>query len=111
MTIPEIITRLQSLDEIRKLTPHEVSQYQLYLSANLWLAGDKIIETEMAYNARWRLSRLECKTDKECDKLATQTPEYSTWRRAVYAEKSMVETIRALKKMLAQMSEQARNQY
>lgn len=111
MKVGEIIQKLQDIKEIELLTPEQVSNYQVFLSSMIWEAGNRVIETERAYNEVWNRIRETTTSDKQADKKASLTPEYVEWRKAIYAEKTVLETIRALKKKLQSMAEEAKNLY
>ena len=111
MTVPQIMAILNSLEEIDKLTPKLAANYQLFLSAHIYEAGIKIIEAEQIVNARWQELRNIARSDKDADKAASLTDEWKEYKKAVFAEKTLIETIRSLKKMLKVFEEEARNQH
>jgi len=109
-SVNEIIKQLSNWEELQKLDPHNISLYQVFLSANYWQCGQEIIKTEQAYNLKWREARENVESDKQADRLASVTKEYEDYQKARYAEKTLIETIRSLKKMLLILIEESHNQ-
>ncbi len=67
------------------------------------------LEAEIAYSKKWSELKDNCKTDKVCDMQAKLTPEYKEWKRAVIANKTILETIRSLKKKLTNLEGELRS--
>lgn len=100
MTADEVIKKLAQFEELQNLTLQQASDYQLFLSANLWQTGSEIIRAEQEYNKCWKILRDTLKTDKETDKVSTVSAEWVRYKQAVYAQKTIVEVIRSLKKKM-----------
>ena len=110
MEVNDIIQKLSKMEEIENLTPRECCDYQVFLSANLWQAGNNIINTEQSFNKKWNETRATCKSDTQATKVSSLTPEYVAYKQAMYAEKSILETIRSLKKKMRLFESEAQNQ-
>lgn len=89
-----------SVDDIIAEMPANIASELVILSSKLWSVGSNILKAEQAYNKEWLEQRPTCKTDKECDRVVKTLPEYEELQKAKYAEKSVVELIRSLKKLL-----------
>ena len=95
--VSEIIADLR---EGKLENPGELSDYLVILSASLQTAGGFELDADIDFGQKWGELRLDCKTDRECDMKAKQTQEYRIWKQAVINNRTIQETIRALKKKL-----------
>lgn len=86
--------------------PNELSEYLVFVTANLWMYGKKTIEAEGKYAQKWEELRLTHETDGRTNMAVKTTYEYQEWRRAQVAEKTLLEIIRSLKKRLQSLSDE-----
>ncbi len=84
--------------------PNELSQYLVYLTANLYKYGRDTVEAEIAYAKRWQEVRLTCETDGQANINVKSEPEYQKWQMAKVSEKAVLEVLRAIKKRLSSLS-------
>jgi len=97
-TINQILKKL-SAGELE--VPAILSNYVVQLSASLYTSGVFELDLEMAYLKKWEEIKTNADiTDKLVDAKAKQTEEYRQWKKAQIANKTILETIRALKKKL-----------
>jgi len=100
-TANQIIKKLQAgeLDN-----PGDLANYLVILSASLNTAGNFELEAEMEYLKKWEEIKLSAEmTDKMADAKAKQTDEYRAYKQMQIANKTILETIRSLKKKLANL--------
>jgi len=98
LKVNDIITKLQKgeLD-----SPNLLADYLVILSASLNTAGNFELEAEIAYAKKWEEIKLSGEmTDRMAEAKAKQTEEYRSWQQMRIANKTILETIRALKKKL-----------
>lgn len=103
MNVNEIIKKLKAgeLDN-----PNELSNFLVILSASLFEAGEFETEAEIEYSKKWAEIKNEDYTDKMTDALAKQTDEYRIWQKMRNSQKCLIETIRSLKKKLANLQDE-----
>lgn len=89
-----------SLEELSAMMPDTIANELVLLSATLWHAGNKILEAEQAYNRAWIIKREDCATDTACTNFMKTTREYEALQKAKYAEKSIIQLMQSLKKLL-----------
>lgn len=99
--------KITSNDIINKLkngeleNPAELANYVVILSASLYTAGNFELEAEIEYMKKWEEIKLSGEmTDKLADSKAKQTSEYQAYKQAQIANKTIQQTIMALKKKL-----------
>ena len=109
----EIIRKYQTaaLEEVGEQPPALIATEIVLLAAKIHEAASLTLVAEQRFAARWMDMRTELKTDGQCDKRAKSTTEYADLHKARTNEKTVLELIRSLKKLLASKSEEARNQY
>jgi hypothetical protein len=88
--------------------PNELSEYLVYLTANLWKYGQETVRAEIAYAKKWEKVRMECETDGRANIRVKSEPEYEEWKKAQVAEKTILEIIRSLKKRLQSLGDEMR---
>jgi hypothetical protein len=86
--------------------PNELSEYLVYLTANLWKYGQQTIKAEIEYARKWQAVRQECETDGQANMKIKSSPEYESWKGAQVAEKTLLEIIRSLKKRLQTLGDE-----
>lgn len=96
-TVNEIIKKLES-GQLEN--PAILSDYVVQLSASLFTGGKMELETDILYAQKWQELRPGCKSDKDCDMKAKLTEEYHTAQLAKIANKTILQTIMALKRKL-----------
>jgi len=108
ITVNEIIKKLKA-GELE--SPDELSKYLVILSASLNTAGNLELDGEIDYAKRWEeiksttiTTNGKSITDKLAEMKAKQTPEYRVWQEMRIANKTIIQTIQALKKRLANLS-------
>ena len=104
LKVNDIITRLKNgeLD-----SPNLLADYLVILSASLYSAGGFELDADIAYAKKWEEIKLSGEmTDKLAEAKAKQTEEYKNWKQAVIANKTILETIRSLKKKLQNLSDE-----
>jgi hypothetical protein len=103
MKANEIITKLKNgeLDN-----PNELADYIVILSASINTGGQMELEARIDYARKWKEIREVAKTDKQADMEAMLTPEYKLKEQAMIANRTILETIRALKKKLQNLSDE-----
>jgi len=106
MTVNDIIKSLTQRTPDMD-SPGVLSEYLVQLSAMIWEAGNKIIEAEVAYNKKWNEIRPTYKTDKQTDMFMKSQPEYVVMEQAKLAQRTLIETIRSLKRRITVLSEEA----
>jgi len=89
-----------SVEDLIEEMPANIASELVILSSKLWSVGSHILKAEQKYNKRWLEEREGYKTDKACDIFMKTTEEYAKVQQAKYAEKSVIELIRSLKKLL-----------
>lgn len=80
--------------------PRELSQYLVYITANLWKYGEDVVQSEIDYAKKWSDIRSKCDTDGMANVLIKIEPEYKKWQISKVNEKTLIEIIRSLKKRL-----------
>jgi len=100
LTVNEIIKKLKA-GELEN--PADLSDYVVILSASLFTGGQIELDLDIAYSDMWSKMRTNCKTDKECDMRAKGTQEYRDMMIAKITNKTIQQTIMALKKKLANL--------
>ena len=116
VTVNEIVQRYQrmSREEIANETPATITAELVILSSNLWTVGSMILDADRKVSAKWLLIRDalgDDGTDGKADREVKRTEEYADAQRARYAEKTCMELIRSLKKLLASKAIEANNAY
>ena len=100
----KVNTIIEKLRKGELESPAQLSDYLVILSASLNTAGNFELEAEMAYAKKWEEIKLSGEmTDKMAEAKAHQTEEYRSWQQMRIANKTILETIRALKKKLANL--------
>jgi len=89
-----------TVEQVGAEPPGVIASEIVVLSSHLWEAGSLALKAEQLYSAKWMELRETLKTDGQADKRAKCTEEYGALQKARMAEKSVLETIRALKKLL-----------
>ena len=111
LTVAEIITTLKDSNKVDIISPAALGNYLIVLSAFINTAGMNVLEAEQKYCQQWNFIRETVESDKQADQRTKLTAEYLEWKKSVYAEKSLVELIRSIKKILQIKSEEAKNVY
>lgn len=93
------------------LTPREISDYTIYLAVEFGKFGQDLAQADFEYAKKWLELRQICETDKQAEMKAKATQEYHTKKKLEYVVKGIKETIQALKKRQAVLSDEAKNQY
>lgn len=109
--VAKIITELQQPSLVDIMTPNQLSNYLLIMSAHIFKAGSNITEAEIEYAKRWNTLRIELGSDKQAEMALKAYPEYKALQEAKYAEKTLLECIRAVKKYLAVKIEEGRSTF
>jgi hypothetical protein len=102
--VNDIIAKLQKgeLD-----SPNELANYLVILSASLNTAGNFELEAEINYAKKWEEIKLSAEmTDKMADAKTKQTDEYRMWKEMQIANKTILQTIMALKKKLLSLNQE-----
>jgi len=101
--VNEIIKRVkeQTLD-----SPQEITDYVDKLSASIWDIGTKKIKADMDFAIKWKDIRKHTSSDKQADIEIMTTDEFKEREQCKYAEKTVIETIRSLKKRLSILAEE-----
>jgi len=101
LLVDEIIKKVrnETLD-----APMVVSDYIDKLSASIWEIGQAQIKSNIAYAIKWKDIRKHTSSDKQADMEIQITDEYKLREECKYAEKTVIEVIRSLKKRLAILS-------
>ena len=101
ITSDEIIKKLK---EGEFESPSELSNYVVILSASLYTAGNFELDAEIEYMKKWEAIKLSGEmTDKMAEAKAKQTEEYKLYKQAQIANKTIQQTIMALKKKLTNL--------
>lgn len=102
LTVNQIVQQYQkmSVEELSNLAPAEICAHLVVLSSRLWTIGSEILKTEGVLAKKWIEIRQDTKTDKMADELIKITEEYKEAKQARWAEKTVIELIRSLKKIL-----------
>lgn len=111
MTVAQIITILKDTDKLDLITPQILANYLIFLSASINEAGMNVLKCEQAYHVKWVEVRKETTTDKQAEMSLKATSEYLEWQKARYAEKTLINVIQSVKKVLAVKNDEAKNQY
>jgi len=99
-TVNEII---KNLKDGKLENPSELADFVVILSASLFTGGQIELDLDITYSEMWSKMRPTCKTDKECDMRAKGTQEYRDMQIARITNKTIQQTIMALKKKLANL--------
>lgn len=110
LTVSQILATLQDSEKLDMLPSNELSNYLLVLSSHIYIAGANITEAEGKYAEKWIELRKDAKTDREVNVAIKTYPDYKSLKSAEYALQSLLETIKAVKKVLSVKEEEARNQ-
>lgn len=86
--------------------PNQLSEYLVYLTANLWKYGQATVEAEIAYARKWEEIRPACETDGQANIHIKGHPEYEAWKKSQIAEKTLIEIIRSIKKRLQTLGDE-----
>lgn len=100
LSVNEII---KNLKDGKLENPAELSDYVVMLSASLFTGGQIELDLDINYSDMWMKMRPTCKTDKECDMRAKGTQEYRDMMIAKITNKTIQQTIMALKKKLSNL--------
>lgn len=85
--------------------PNALADYLVILSASLYTAGNFELEAEIEYAKKWEeIKNSGEMTDKLAEVKAKQTQEYRNYKQAQIANKTILETIRSLKKKLQNLN-------
>jgi hypothetical protein len=108
ITASEIIGKYQNstLEEISEETPAVISAEIVLLSAKLHEAASLELNAEQALSRKWAELRSETETDGQADKRIKATDEYADYKIASINSKTVIEVIRALKKLLQNKSDE-----
>ena len=108
ITASEIIAKYQSstLLEISEETPAVISAEIVLLSAKLHEAASLELNMEQRLSRKWAELRSETETDGQADKRIKATDEYADFKIAQINSKTVIEVIRALKKLLQNKSDE-----
>jgi hypothetical protein len=108
VTASEIIGKYQNstLEEISDETPAVISAEIVLLSAKLHEAASLELNAEQALSRKWAELRSETETDGQADKRIKATDEYADYKIASINSKTVIEVIRALKKLLQNKSDE-----
>lgn len=88
---------------LEKLTPHEVSDATIKLSANLATIGESLVKAEQAYFTEWERIRMAVDTDGRTNRKAKITVQYFTMRLYEVKYAAVKEIVMALKKRLTML--------
>lgn len=107
-----IIAKYQSatVEEIMEQPPSIISAEQLILASKLHEATLIRIKAERIMANKWAELRVSCETDGQANNAIKQTQEYEDVQIAKNNEKTVIEVLRSMKKLMTSRIEEARNQ-
>ena len=107
-----IIRKYQSatVEEVMDMSPSVISAEQLILASKLHEATLIRIKAERIMANKWAELRVSSETDGQANNAIKQTQEYEDVQVAKNNEKTVIEVIRSMKKLIASRIEEARNQ-
>ena len=113
MTASDIINKYQNstLEEIMHEPPGVISAEIVLLSAKLWEAGSLTLLAEQANARKFMEIRSTADTDGMAKEILKTTTEYADLKKAQTSEKTVLEVIRSLKRLLLSKSDEAKNLY
>lgn len=109
----ELVGKYQhmSREDVANETPAVISAEIVILAAKLMDVGAMVIAAERGVSTKWQELRALADTDGQADRAVKRTDEYAALLQARYVEKTIVELLRSLKKLLATKGDEARNLY
>ena len=98
-------------EKLDVLTPHQISDYTVILAICFGNLGQELADAEMGEAKKWLEIKVHCDTVAETNIRIKATEAYHNKKRLEYAVKGLKETIMALKKRLAMLSDEAHMAY